>query len=144
MNKLELILKDKPVWIDAGLLILRLAIGISFILHGYPKLLGGPEKWAGLGQAGPGSLGIHFWYPFWGFMAAVAEGFGGLALVLGVGTRVFLPLMFLTMVFATGFHLTSGQGSPSGAIEYAVIFIGLSLTGPGRYRVSFPFGKLKK
>ena len=30
---------------DIGLLFLRIGIGVMFIMHGLPKLIGGPEKW---------------------------------------------------------------------------------------------------
>jgi putative oxidoreductase len=28
---------------DAGLLVLRIGIGVMFMLHGFPKVMGGPE-----------------------------------------------------------------------------------------------------
>ncbi len=31
--------------LDFGILVFRLGIGLMFIFHGYPKLVGGPEKW---------------------------------------------------------------------------------------------------
>ena len=34
---------------DLGLLLLRVGIGIMFTIHGYPKLIGGPEMWAKVG-----------------------------------------------------------------------------------------------
>ena len=55
-----------------GLLVLRIGIGLMFILHGAPKLFGGPEKWGQIGGA-MSSLGIGFAPAFWGFMAAVSE-----------------------------------------------------------------------
>ena len=36
---------------DTGLLVLRVGIGVMFMVHGYPKLAGGAEKWAMLGGA---------------------------------------------------------------------------------------------
>ena len=35
---------------DGGLFIMRIGLGIAFIAHGLPLLLGGPPKWAGLGS----------------------------------------------------------------------------------------------
>ena len=49
---------------DAGLLILRIGIGILFIRHGYVKLSGGPETWTGLGHA-LSALGIGFAPNLW-------------------------------------------------------------------------------
>ncbi len=45
---------------DKALFILRLGMGLMFFLHGYPKLMGGLERWQGLGAYGMGSIGIHF------------------------------------------------------------------------------------
>lgn len=57
---------------DTGLLILRVGLGVMMIMHGLPKLQGGPELWAGVGKS-MGNIGIHFMPTFWGFMAAATE-----------------------------------------------------------------------
>jgi hypothetical protein len=67
---------------DAGLLLLRVGIGLSYIGYGAPKLSGGSPMWEELGQA-MRYLGITFAPTAWGFLAAVSEFFGGLALVVG-------------------------------------------------------------
>jgi len=66
-----------------GLMIIRLGLGIAFMIHGAPILMGGPEKWQVLGGA-MGYLGINFLPTFWGFMAAFSEFFGALFLILGL------------------------------------------------------------
>lgn len=56
---------------DFGMLVLRLGIGASFIIHhGYDKIAD-PGRWKGLGQQ-MSLLGIDFLPEFWGFMAAFA------------------------------------------------------------------------
>ena len=35
---------------DTGLLILRIGIGVMFMLHGLPKITGGTEQWAQMGR----------------------------------------------------------------------------------------------
>jgi putative oxidoreductase len=117
---------------DVGLLILRIGIGIAFMVHGAPKLLGGPERWASLGGA-MGNLGITFAPTFWGFMAGVAEFGGGLLLVLGFLFRPALFLLLFTMIVAATQHIVTGQGSPWHAIEAGVLFLSLIFIGPGRY-----------
>ena len=53
--------------IDIALLILRVGIGIMFILHGYPKMMGGMEKWIGLGSYGMGSVGVDYFPALGGY-----------------------------------------------------------------------------
>lgn len=39
-----MILRSLDKYRDVGLLILRVGIGLMFMIHGFPKLFGGPEK----------------------------------------------------------------------------------------------------
>ena len=118
---------------DVGLLILRIGIGLMFMIHGYPKIAGGPEKWQGLGNTlGALNLGLPV---FWGFMAAFAEFFGGLLLVLGLFFRAAAFLLFVTMFVAVVKHISGGDGfnGYSHAAESCVLFLSLIMIGPGRY-----------
>ncbi|RFZ82897.1 DoxX family protein [Mucilaginibacter terrenus] len=121
---------------DFGLLVIRVGLGAMFIYHGYPKLMGGPQLWAGLG----GSMkyvGINFAPIFWGFMAGVIESVGGLLLVLGLLFRPACLFLLINMVVAAMSHLGKGQGlgEAAHAIEDGVMFLGLFIIGPGRYSV---------
>ncbi|MFC3364595.1 DoxX family membrane protein [Pedobacter fastidiosus] len=49
---------------NTGLLLLRIGIGILFIIHGFPKLAGGPSGWTGLGGSMK-VIGIDFLPIFW-------------------------------------------------------------------------------
>lgn len=131
---------------DHGLLIMRVGLGLMFIGHGWPKLVGGPEKWAKVGKA-MGDLGIDFAPAFWGFMAAIAETFGGLLLALGLGTRAALFLLAFTMMVAAIKHLSAGDsfGKWSHSVEACITFVGLFFIGPGRFSLDQKlFGKGKK
>jgi len=121
---------------DEGLLLLRLGIGFMFVLHGYPKLLGGPERWEGVGGA-MANFGISFAPAFWGLMAALSETFGGLFLALGVFSRPACLVLLSTMIVATLHHLNRGDGivGASHAIESAILFAALFIIGPGKYRL---------
>ncbi len=68
---------------NEGLLVLRIGIGIMFMLHGFPKLTGGPEAWTKVGGA-LSAIGINSAHTFMGFMAAISEFGGGLLLLLGL------------------------------------------------------------
>ncbi|MFW5871317.1 MAG: DoxX family protein [Verrucomicrobiota bacterium] len=121
---------------DIGLLVLRIGIGSMFIWHGHSKLFGGPEMWAGVGQA-MGNLGIGFGAPFWGFMAAFAEFFGGIFLILGIFTRVACALMAFTMLVGATMHLKQGDGLSvaAHALELMIVFISVFIMGAGRFSV---------
>ena len=99
----------KKYYTDFGLLILRLGIGIMFVLHGYPKITGGIELWAKLGSS-MSNFGIDFAPTFWGFMAALSEFGGAVLLILGVGFRLASLLMLTTMCVATAHHFGKGDG----------------------------------
>lgn len=118
---------------DMGLLILRIGIGFMFILHGYPKIMGGPDDWAKLGIKGMGSVGIHSFHAFLGFIAAISEFVGGILLALGLLFRPALFFKFITMVFAALSHITTGKGSPYHAIESGILLFSLMWIGPGYY-----------
>ncbi len=122
---------------DVGLLILRLGLGVMFVaVHGGPKLFGGPEMWSRVGMA-MGSVGIHVFPVFWGFLAAVSEFVGGLCLILGLFTRPAAILLGATMMVAMMMHLTQGDGIQvaSHAIENGIMCLSLFFMGAGGYSV---------
>ncbi len=120
---------------DIGYLIIRVGLGFMIALHGWPKIMGGMETWEGLGGAME-SFGITFVPAFWGFMAAVAEFFGGIFLALGLFFRPAAFLLLTTMIVATRMHIVAGDPfipSVSYPLELGIIFLGLFLMGPGKY-----------
>jgi putative oxidoreductase len=119
---------------DLGLLILRLGLGIMFITHGAPKLFGGPELWGKIGGA-IGNFGIHFFPEFWGFMAAITEFGGGIALILGVLFQPMMLILVINLIVAASSHFARGQGlsGASHAIEDGIVFLSLIFIGPGKY-----------
>ena len=123
----------KNKYIDIGILLLRIGLGFMFILHGFPKFIGGPDKWMSLGSYGMGHIGINFLPMLWGFMAALAEFIGGIHLILGLFTRFFSFLLFFTMLIASMTHIADGLMSASHAIESAIVFLSLIFIGAGRY-----------
>ncbi len=121
---------------NTGLLILRVGLGAMMMVHGLPKIMGGPEMWTGLG----GSIkviGINFLPTFWGLMAALAEGMGGFLLLLGLFFRPVNMLLAFTMLIAALVHFGKGEGimGASHAIEVGIVFFSLIFIGPGKYSV---------
>ena len=121
---------------DLGILIIRVGLGVCMILHGFPKITGGIEKWTAIGGSMQ-VIGINFFPVFWGFMAAVTETFGGFLLLLGLFHRPVNLFLAFTMLIATLVHLNKGDGfmGSSHAIELGIVFLGLIFIGPGKYSV---------
>ena len=118
---------------DIGILIVRVGLGIGFLVyHGWGKLVGGPEKWVAYGGA-MSNLGINFWPTFFGFMAAFAESIGGLCIALGLFYQPMLALLAFTMGVAGLGHISSGRGNPGNALTFMVVALGMIFTGPGKY-----------
>ncbi|MCB9046889.1 MAG: DoxX family protein [Chitinophagales bacterium] len=115
---------------------MRVGIGCMMVLHGYPKMLGGPEKWEKIGHA-VSLAGIDGYFTFWGFMAAFAEAIGGILLVLGFLFRPAALLLLITMIVASMKHLDGGDGisGASHAVELAFVFLGMFILGPGKYSI---------
>ncbi len=127
---------------ELGLLLLRLGIGGMFMAHGWPKLAGGERAWTKLGKSMV-HVGIDFAPTFWGFMAAIAEFFGGLAFALGIGFVPACVLLLSTMVVAGTMHLRKNDGfaGASHAIEAGILFASMLLIGPGKHTLASKFGK---
>jgi putative oxidoreductase len=120
---------------DAGLLLLRVGIGLSYMGYGAPKLSGGPPVWEELGQA-TRYLGITVAPTVWGFLAAMSEFLGGFALVVGGLFRFATIFLVCTMIVATIQHFGQGDGYAGGAfhsIEMGIVCLSLFLMGPGKY-----------
>ena len=117
-----------------GLLIIRVGLGIMFIYHGFPKLMGGPKSWHGVGTATK-TIGITFLPVIWGLIAALVETFGGFLLIIGLAFRPVCLLLVFNLIIAAMFHFSKGDGwsGASHAIEDAVMFTGLLFIGPGKY-----------
>lgn len=119
---------------DFALLVWRVGVGTFFLLHGWPKLAGGAEKWAKLGAAMK-HLGVDFAPTAWGLAAALSEGLGGLLLIVGLLVRPAAAALFFTMVVAARLHIARGEGwlEASHAAENAFAFFAIFVLGPGRY-----------
>ncbi len=124
---------------DLGLLLLRLGVGLSFIFtHGGPKIVGGPELWAKVGNA-VANYGITFYPVFWGLMAGLSEFLGGILLVLGLYVRPAAAFMAFTMITAFTTHMAHHDpwGIASHPIEMLAVFFCLIFLGSGKYSLNY-------
>lgn len=133
-----------PKWENGGLLLLRLALGVIFVMHGSQKVLGlfeGPGLLTTV-QNFETHLGIP---PLLGYAAALTELFGGLALIVGLFTRLAALGIGVTMGVALWkVHLVYGffmnwacdPGKKHG-FEYNLALLAMALTlvftGAGDY-----------
>jgi putative oxidoreductase len=126
---------------ETGLLILRLALGLIFVLHGWTNVIGGQESFIRemLSMAGWAAPDLLVW------LITALELLGGLALMLGLFTRKAAAILAVEMgIVVVFFH--AGQGFFIVAVpnvplaygfEYQVALIGglacLALAGPGAF-----------
>jgi putative oxidoreductase len=126
-----------------GPLPLRFLAGITFIAHGLPKF----EDIAGT-QGFFGSIGLP---PKLVLPIGLLEVIGGIALTIGVLTRIAAALLIIDMIGAI--ILVKISDGFVGGYEFELLLIGISLslllTGPGRISIEwdvlkreiFPNGK---
>jgi putative oxidoreductase len=79
---------------NIGFFLLRLSVGVIFIVAGWSKLTG-IEKISGLMS----DIGL-FAPLFWAYLVAIVEFLGGLAVILGVYLRCFAKLLAVIMLVA--------------------------------------------
>ena len=120
---------------DWGLLFLRLALGLIFMVHGAQLLFGAFN--------GPGLAGFVKMMGPLGYLVAIGQFFGGLGIVVGFLSRFSSAALIVIMLGAIAkVHLPNGffmnwYGKQAGeGYEYHLLVIGMCLAiliaGPGR------------
>ncbi len=125
-----------PALQQLGFTLIRIGFGTILLIFGYNKLMSGTENLTQIGSA-MGFFGITWGYLFWGYLAALTELCGGMAFMLGFGTRIMsLPLMVLLIV-ALKFHLQNNDPFMKWSFPALClcIVIGYCIAGSGLYSV---------
>lgn len=115
---------------------MRVGIGILTIGHGLPKIMGGMPLWHTLGQM-TASIGITWLPTLWGFLGACTEACGGLAFVLGCGTRLASIALTFMMIVATAWHVSRHDifNVYSFPLSLIIIFGCFIIIGGGKFSV---------
>jgi putative oxidoreductase len=120
---------------ETGVLLIRVSIGLLFILYAAPALMGGPKAWAQFG-AGAGHFGLHSHLQIWGFLGSLLGCLGGVLMIFGLFFRIGVLLVLvlalshaITVYYGTGFRMAL----PS--FEMCFVLAGLLFIGPGKYSV---------
>ena len=115
---------------EIGAVILRVFLGVTFFIHGLAKFQGGIANTVGFFE----SLGFP---GFSAYVVALIELIGGIALILGIGTRIVSILFVLILAVATvkvklaaGFL---GNGQMAGyELDLALLVISLYLAATSK------------
>lgn len=121
--------------IDFGLLVLRVALGGFFVVHGLDKLFGWFTDFGGMGRIEELLVGYGFTEPtILAWVLALSEAIGGALLVLGLFTPAGAAAVL--GVTATVIAVKSDWNLFAGGVElelmYAAAAFTLLFTGPGR------------
>ena len=127
-------------WRDYAALPLRLVLALIFFVHGCQTLFG---IFGGRGLMGTGDyLASHGLLPgeFWAVIAGLAGLFGGIALLLGVLTRLVAMALAVEMIVAlVAINLHAGFAAAHGGAEFPLMvlaaLLSLVLSGSQRYAV---------
>ncbi|WP_141335778.1 DoxX family protein [Paenibacillus sp. tmac-D7] len=79
--------------VEIGQLILRIGLGLTFMIHGYLKFAGGIANVSGWFE----SISLP---GFMAYVVALVELIGGFAVILGLGTRIISALFTIIMLVA--------------------------------------------
>lgn len=139
MNIHTLLVETSGQLIDSASLVIRLFIGVCFIIHGLGKL----------GLVGSGNMaGFEGWLKSLGVplpalqarMAMLAEIGGGALITIGFMTRLGALVLLFTMLVAalighkgSGYLITNTPPGNEYTINLSAILLALILIGPGPY-----------
>ena len=125
---------------DVGPLVTRVVVGIIFVVHGWMKV--------GMGIAGTAgfltSLGIPAASVF-AVLLIIGEVVGGIALIVGVGTRFWASVgVIISLVALFTVHLSKGFLISNGGYEFILligaVMVSLIVMGAGKYSVDAKLG----
>jgi len=132
-----------------ALLILRLFLGVVFVMHGSQKLLG---AFGGSGITGFAGLLAKYGiepHVLWAWVVAITEFVGGICILFGFLTRFWAAGLVIDMTVAVvKVHLVNGFFWTKGGFEFVltlgIIALVLLMTGPGSMSMDRAIGIEKR
>ena len=113
---------------DTALLIIRIGVGLVFVIAGVQKLSGMEMTTMMFAQMGLGA--------FWAWAVAILETVGGLALIVGIGTMIAGAILATIMLVAC--IIMARMGGFMGIMSpfaYLIGSLALVFSGGGRYSI---------
>jgi putative oxidoreductase len=112
-----------------GLFLLRLSVGVIFLYHGWGKLT---NMEATIGFFTSLSFPAA---AFWAYVVALVEFLGGVALILGIWTRLAAKLLAITMLVALlTVHLNGGFAQAELVIALLGSTLAITMLGGGEWQ----------
>jgi putative oxidoreductase len=142
MKQKNFAIKNQTIAVDLILLLIRLVGGYAFILHGWRKIQN-PLHWMGNQSTVPGVFQA---------LAAISEFGGGIALILGLFTRLGAFGIACTMAVAVYTHsiilgdpfVNSKGSSYELATIYFLVALLIVVLGPGNFSLDKKIFSLKR
>jgi putative oxidoreductase len=128
--------KDLNKYSDLALLLLRIGVGLVFIVAGWGKLTGIEGVQQFFGNLGIPLAGIMAW------VVAIIEFVGGLMVLFGAKARI--PNLLLAIIMVVALFTTKLGGEFSAArvdLLLLLMTLALSILGSGKYSVDSMIGK---
>ncbi len=131
-----MLVPDPGTYVDWGLLAVRAAVGIIFVVHGWPKITGARGMAEAMGR--PGTTSVAFIT-----VQGLVEAGGGILLILGLWTQLVNVLFAIIMVGAIYLKLTTwktgfmAQQTTGWEFDFVLLAANLALLtlGPGAIAV---------
>lgn len=118
---------------DFGLLLLRVSLGVLFIIVVAPILMGGSGAWSRFGS-GIRVIGFHSHFGVWGFIGSLLACAGAVLMIFGLFFRLGV-LVCLVVALLHAFSAGRNLHALLVPLELVAILLSLLFIGPGKYSV---------